>query len=81
MSFRLEHGSYRPHFASNQNQTKAITDCPGCNASLDLMVAHLEGNDTRHVLAAALGAAVPILTQESGLPFLLPAIGTAAEVL
>jgi hypothetical protein len=71
MSFRLEHGSYRPHFASNQNQTKAITDCPGCNASLNLMVAHLERNDARYVLAAALG--------ESGSPFLLPAVVTAAD--
>lgn len=48
MHFRLEHGSYQSFFTSSQNQVKAITDCPGCSASLNLMVTHI-------------GAAIPVL--------------------
>jgi hypothetical protein len=73
MHFRLEHGSYRPYFTSHQKQAKAITDCPGCSASLNLMVTHLEYNEARYMPAAALGLA------ESSLPFLLPAIGKASS--
>jgi hypothetical protein len=49
MHFHLEHGSYLPRFSAGQHQAKAITDCPGCSASLNLMVTHLELNDARYV--------------------------------
>jgi hypothetical protein len=79
MHFRFEHGSYRPCFTSSQKQAKAIADCPGCSASLNLMVTHLGFNDTRHVPTVALGVVMPVLTGESDLPFLLPAIAKAAD--
>jgi hypothetical protein len=80
MHFRLEHGSYRPYFTSHQKQAKAITDCPGCSASLNLMVTHLEYHEARYVPVAALGSAVPVLLGESSLPFLLPASGKASSL-
>ncbi len=78
MHFRLEHGLYRPCFTSSQSQAKAITHCPGCGNSLDLMVTHLELDDMRHIPTTVLGAAMPMLSGQSTFPILLPAIGEAA---
>jgi hypothetical protein len=79
MHFRLEHGSYRPCFTSNRKQAKAITDCPGCSTSLNLMVTHLKHYAARYVPVAALSSAMPVLSGESSLSFLLPASGRAAD--
>ena len=53
MHFRLERGTYRPYFASTQNNATAITDCPDCNASLNLMITHLENDSGTAILTPA----------------------------
>jgi hypothetical protein len=74
MHFRFEYGSYRPYFTLDQNQAKLIDCCPGCGASLNLMVAHLESAEAPDPSAATIHSAMAVLAGESERLFSLPAV-------